>query len=136
MYPAAHSLVNAIRAVGATPVLLETWGRRDGWSDYGLDYRAMQAAIDEGYRTLGTDLRVNVAPVGEAWQTAMLQAPAIELWQEDGSHPSIAGTYLASCVLYARIFGQSPVGNSDTEGLAPDLAGTLQTIAAATVGLP
>jgi hypothetical protein len=129
MYPAARSLVAAIRTAGATPVLLETWAHRDGWPENGLDYGAMQAAIDEGYTTIGRELSVGVAPVGEAWQTTLRQHPTIALWQEDGSHPSIAGTYLAACVLYVRIFNASPVGIPVTDGLAPDIAGALQAIA-------
>ncbi len=129
MYPAARSLVGIIRAAGATPILLETWAHRDGWPDYQLDYPAMQAAIDEGYRALGGELGVAVARAGEAWQTVVRHDPTTALWQEDGSHPGRAGTYLAACVLYARIFDASPVGISDTEGLPPDLARTLQVVA-------
>jgi len=55
--------------------------------------------------------------------------PSIALWQADGSHPSEAGTYLAACVLYARLFHRSPVGLSATDGLSPSLAATLQTVA-------
>lgn len=135
MDPAVRSLVDVIRAAGATPVLLETWAHREGWADYHLDYRAMQTAIDMGYRTLGTDLRARVALVGEAWQSALIKDPTLALWQDDGSHPSMAGTYLAACVLYASILGESPVGNADTDGLSPEVAGAVQAIAAATVGV-
>jgi hypothetical protein len=55
--------------------------------------------------------------------------PAIALWQDDGSHPSAAGTYLAACVLYTRIFGATPVGISASEGLSPDIARILQVAA-------
>jgi hypothetical protein len=55
--------------------------------------------------------------------------PTIVLWQADGSHPSPAGTYLAACVLYARIFDASPVGVADTGGLSPDVAQALQVAA-------
>jgi len=129
MFPAARSLVGIIRAAGATPILLQTWAHRDGWPDYRLGYPAMQAAITEGYRALGAELGVAVAPAGQAWQTMLRQDPTIALWQEDGSHPSRAGTYLAACVLYARIFNASPVGISDTEGLSGDIARTLQVVA-------
>ena len=53
----------------------------------------------------------------------------IVLWQADGIHPTLAGTYLAACVLYARIFNASPAGIADTAGLPPDVAGMLQAIA-------
>jgi len=127
--PAVGSLVGIIRAAGATPILLETWAHRDGWPAYGLDYAAMQAAIDAGYATLGGDLGVTVAPAGQVWQSVLRHDPAVALWQDDGSHPSRAGTYLAACVLYTRIVGASPVGISDTEGLTADVAHTLQAFA-------
>jgi hypothetical protein len=130
MYPAARSLAEVIRAAGATPVLLETWAHRDGWPDYHLDYAGMQAGIDQGYLALAGQLGVGVATAGEAWLAALRQEPNIGLWQADGSHPSKAGTYLAACVLYARIFGASPVGIADTGGLPGEVARALQVIAA------
>ena len=130
MYPATRSLAEVIRAAGATPVLLETWAHRDGWPDYRLDYAAMQSAIDQAYLALAGQLGVGVATAGEAWQAALGQDPTVALWQADGSHPSQAGTYLAACVLYARIFGATPVGIGDAAGLSGDLAHALQVIAA------
>jgi hypothetical protein len=129
MYPAARSLVAAVRTAGGSPVLLETWGHRDGWSDYRLDYSAMQAAVDQAYASIGGELKVSIAPAGQAWQAVVHQDPGIDLWQADGIHPSPAGTYLAACVLYTRIFGPCPAGVSYTEGLSPAVAGILQVIA-------
>jgi hypothetical protein len=129
MFPATETLVASIRSAGATPILLETWAHRDGLPDQGLDDAAMQAAITQGYRSLGAALGVAVAPAGEAWQTVLRANPTIVLWQADGSHPSPAGTYLAACVLYARIFDASPVGIADTGGLSPDVAQALQVAA-------
>jgi hypothetical protein len=130
MYPAARSLVGVIRTAGGTPVLLETWAHRDGLPQDGLAYPAMQAAIDAGYGALGAQLGVVVAPAGQAWQTVLRDDPTIVLWQDDGNHPSMAGTYLAACVLYTRIFGASPVGIPDSGGLASDVARALQGAAA------
>ncbi len=130
MYAAARSLADAIRAAGATPVLLETWAHREGWPNDRLDYAAMQAAIDRAYLALAGQLGVGVATAGEAWQAALSQDPTVALWQADGSHPSQAGTYLAACVLYARILGASPVGIAEDEGLSSDVAHALQVIAA------
>jgi len=129
VFPAAETLVAAIRATSATPILLETWAHRDGWPEQGLDRAAMQAAISEGYRLLGANLGVAVAPAGDAWETVLRDDPTIDLWQADGSHPSPAGTYLAACALYASIFKISPVGNSDLAHLPPDVARVLQIAA-------
>lgn len=30
----------------------------------------------------------------------------------DGSHPGLLGTCLAACVVYASLYGKSPVGNA------------------------
>jgi hypothetical protein len=128
-YPATRSLVSTIRAAGATPVLFETWAHRMGWSDYGLDEPAMQAAINQGYGTIGSQLGVVVAPAGQAWQLALKLDPGVALWQDDGSHPTLAGTYLAACVLYTRVFGRSPLGINDAEGLPAALVMTLQQAA-------
>lgn len=125
-YPAVRTLVGDIRQAGGTPVLLETWAHQAGWSDDGLSYGSMQTALDQGYVTIGGQLGVVVAPAGQAWQTAIRLEPGIALWQADGSHPTLAGTYLAACVLFSRIFGYSPVGISDTEGLPSAVAGELQ----------
>jgi len=132
MYPAAQSLAGAIRAAGGNPVLLETWAHRDGWPDYSLSYTAMQAQIDHGYLQLAGDLGVGVATVGDAWQVALDQTPALALWQADGSHPTMEGTYLAACVLYGRLFNASPVGIAESEGLSPEIVHQLQVVAAQT----
>lgn len=37
----------------------------------------------------------------------MKTAPQIELYDPDGSHPSVAGTYLAACVFYDALTGKT-----------------------------
>lgn len=74
-----------------------------------------------------------VAPVGAAWQTAVAQKAFPALWQDDGSHPTVQGTYLAACVFYATIFRQSPMGLSYHDGLSDAEAIKLQEVAATTV---
>ncbi len=133
MAPAAAALVDAIRAGHAQPFLFETWAHRDGWPERNMDRVAMQSAIDDGYTRLAGSLAVIVAPVGRAWTQALVDAPAIELWQADGSHPTAAGTYLAACVLYRTILGTSPAGLRDTGGLSAVDAAALQKVASETI---
>ena len=47
---------------------------------------------------------------GRAWQGAREHHASIELFQQDGSHPSPAGTYLAACTFFAAFFDSSPIG--------------------------
>src|SRR6266498_788662 len=134
MYPAARTLVKQVRAIGATPLFFLTWAHRDGWSEYGMrDYESMQVQINNGYYGIAQELNVSAAAVGLAWLAAVKGHPELNLWQEDGSHPSEEGTYLAACVFYAVIFKESPVGLTYRADLSKETAGTLQAIASKTV---
>jgi hypothetical protein len=130
MAPAAMALAGTIRTDGAQPYLLETWAHRDGWPERGQDRAAMQAAINAAYRDVAARAGAFVIPAGEAWSHALRDVPSIILWQDDGSHPTMAGTYLAACVAYASITGRSPEGLAETGGLSTEDAAALQRIAA------
>lgn len=134
MYPAARFLVNQIKEAGGVPILFLTWAHRDGWRENGFpDFKSMQFKIDRGYLQIAHELLTAVAPVGYAWLLATGQNPGLTLWQEDGSHPTLQGTYLAACVFYAAIFLQSPFGLSYTADLPKETALFLQQIAGITV---
>lgn len=134
MYPAVRTLAEKIRRARATPLLFQTWGHRGGWPEMGMpNYASMQAQIGKGYRGIASELNVQVVPAGDAWARALGSDPSVELWQADGSHPTEQGTYLAACVFYAAIFGESPEGLSFHGGLSQESAQQLQTIAADTV---
>jgi hypothetical protein len=62
-----------------------------------------------------------------------MQDPQLQPWQEDGSHPTEQGTYLAACVFYAVIFQESPQGLSYTRSLSAETAHQLQGVAAGRV---
>jgi hypothetical protein len=134
MYPAARSLVRAIRAAGARPMFFLTWAHRAGMPESGMpDYQGMQAQIGTGYLAIARELGAPVAPVGYAWSAAYAQDPNLDLWQADGSHPTELGTYLAACVFYAAIFDQSPVGSSYLAGVPLATAHIMQAVAAQAV---
>lgn len=129
MLPAASVLADQVRAAGATPYLLQTWAHRDGWPEMGQDRVAMQAAINAAYRDVAARTGAIVIPAGEAWAAALAEAPGITLWQDDGSHPALAGTYLAACALYVALTGQRPEGLAENGGLTSADAAALQAAA-------
>jgi hypothetical protein len=130
MYPAARELVRQINKNGAKPVFFLTWGHRDGWLEENLNgFEAMQFSLDQGYMDIGRELNVSISPVGYAWLLALRQNPQLRLWQDDGSHPSQQGSYLAACVFYAAIFHKTPQGLSYHADLPEDQASQLQKIA-------
>src|SRR5262245_44675913 len=122
MAPGAQTLVAEIRGIGARPVFFSTWAHRDGWPENGMDEATMEAGIDQSYLSLGQQLGVGVAPVGEAWTAAAASVHGIGLWQADGSHPTAAGTFLAAAVFYAALFTDDPVAASKASG-APSVDG-------------
>ncbi len=130
MYPAVRELVTLVRRAGARPVLLLTWGRRDGLAEAGFrSFAAMQADLTAGYLGIADELGVAVAPAGEAWQRRVMQGSGQALWQADGSHPSLLGSYLTGCVLYVTIYGASPVGLAAPGGVSREEADQLQQLA-------
>jgi hypothetical protein len=74
--------------------------------------------------------------VGYLWSIVRQERPTLELWQADGSHPSVAGTYLAACVFYALIFRQSPEGLPGADGLSGADVRVLQQVAASVAADP
>jgi hypothetical protein len=92
--------------------------------------------VEDMYVSVGNEIGAWVIPVGLAFERAYRLKPDIQLHQDyDGSHPSLAGTYLAACVVYASLYGKSPVGNSyDYYGRVDKAtAAFLQKVAAETV---
>ena len=102
MYSAARKLHETIQGQKAETLLYLTWARKA--------QPRMQEGLTQVYFAIAKELRANVAPVGAAWQSVMQEYPTLNLYMEDGSHPSPEGTYLAACVFYAVLLGENPVG--------------------------
>jgi hypothetical protein len=130
-YPFARALQGQIASAGSRTVLFMTWGYKEGdRRNYpGDSFTAMQRRLAEGYRDLGAALAAAVAPVGLAWEEALQREPGLELWDSDGKHPNLAGSYLAACVFYAMLSGRNPSGSQFTGGLEPAQARLLQRVA-------
>ena len=134
MYPAARTLAQKVRSIGAAPMFFMTWAHRDGISVAGVNtYESMQLAIDAGYNGIAEELDAAVAPVGFTWFVTRRDHPDLAMWQDDGSHPTVSGTYLAACVFYAAIFRQSPEALTYLDGLPSGDAHDLQVEAASSV---
>lgn len=130
MEPAIATLAKQIRHVGATPGLFLTWAHRGGFPDVGYSsYQPMQDAITNAYSGIGHNQLMTIAPVGVAWNRVLVDHPEIPLYMSDGSHPTIQGSYLAACVFYVTVFGESPVGLEFDASLGDEVAEILQQVA-------
>jgi hypothetical protein len=110
---------------GAKPVLFMTWAY--------ADRPEMTAPLAEQYTIAGNANNALVVPAGLAFAKSVSRNPKLNLYAADKRHPSPAGSYLAACTILASVYGKSPVGNTDLEGLDPKTAHFLQEVAADTV---
>jgi hypothetical protein len=126
-----------IARVGGRPALYSVWPTRSRPQDF--------ARAIESYELAAADVNGLLFPVAEAWLAAWQRDAMIELYAPDGLHPSVAGSYLAALVMYARLLGETPVGlpatlrlrSGATIAIDPALAAILQQAAAeATAGTP
>ena len=131
MYPYARELDGMIQKAGGQTVFLMTWAPKDGAGAF--SHEMVQTQLSLGYRTIAEELDALLIPGGEVFETARKQVESLELWGEDGQHPSEEGTYLAACSAYALLFQESPAGNSFVGDLSETVAGNLQEIADAVI---
>jgi hypothetical protein len=90
--------------------------------------------IAEAHQLIGKKLGVPVAPVGLAFMNSLKERPSLAMLGKDKEHETIHGTYLAVSVIYATIYGKSPVGATYTpKGISAEEAEFLQKIAWKTV---
>jgi hypothetical protein len=119
---AVVELNNLIATTGAVTMFLLTWGRQEGveGDTFFTDFPSMQIYLNAGYRQYqlaANNPRSFVAPAGIAYQLIYdetIWAGGTEsnslfndLYSGDGSHPSVQGSYLSACVIYAAYTGLS-----------------------------
>jgi len=107
------------KEAGATTVLYMTWARKNAPDT--------QQVITDAYTSIGRELKAIVVPVGVVWQRVLRKHGEPVLHDQDQSHPTLAGSYLAACVFLRVLFNENPLGiDVDVEGLAPKHRALLQ----------
>jgi hypothetical protein len=114
-----------VRAHGARPVFFMSWAY--------ADRPEMTAQLAEAYTVAGNANDALVIPAGLAFARVRAKQPELSLYVPDKRHPTLAGTYLAACTVFAALTGRSPVGNSYLAGIDEPTARLLQTAAWETV---
>ena len=74
-------------------------------------------------------IKLRMIPVGQAFLYINQNFPNINLYTEDLRHPSKEGTYLAALMIFTSLSNKTPIGNSYTMDLNPEVAKTLQKVA-------
>jgi hypothetical protein len=121
----AKKNADTVRKYGTKPVFFMTWAYADA--------PEMTAQLADGYTQAGNDNDAYVIPAGLAFARSIKQRPELNLYVADKRHPTLAGTYLAACTVYAALFKKSPVGLAYTAGLDEATVKHLQAVAWETV---
>jgi hypothetical protein len=109
----AERFKQAIDAAAGRTVLYATWARSPEVSLYRThrvvhSFSDMSARVSSVYSDISNRLGAGLAPVGSAFERSLVEHPKLTLWGVDGSHPSLAGSYMAACVIYGAITGVDP----------------------------
>ena len=110
-----------LKSHGIRPVLFMSWAYKDKPD--------MTQQLAAQYTRAGKENGALVIPAGLAFARSVQRRPDLELYQPDKRHPTLAGTYLATCASYAALTGRSPVGATYTAGLPAETAAFLQQAA-------
>lgn len=108
-------------------ILYQTWGRKTGsptLKERGWTNRGMTEGLSKAYRRLGRELGLSVSPVGDAFYAVGQTHPEIDLYDQDLTHPSRAGSCLAALVHYRTLFGE-PAKAYASLALPPETAAAL-----------
>jgi hypothetical protein len=109
---------------GGVPVLLATWGAREGDStNPGLypDFATMTSRLEAGYQRMGSEagavgITALVAPAGRGWDAVRRSVLAsggdpmaagslfYRMFDGDGRHPAIAGSYAAAVAVFCTVW--------------------------------
>jgi len=103
MQPALLRLADEARSIGATPMLVQTWGRRNGDpANPRGGFHAMNDQVRKGCQRAARHAGVTMIPTGDAWQREVDAGRADAVFQADGSHPTRRGNQItAETVLQA-----------------------------------
>jgi prepilin-type N-terminal cleavage/methylation domain-containing protein len=101
-YPYARDFARVIREQNAIPLFFMTWSRPDT--------PGPQQWWTDSYVGITREVHAEVAPAGMAWEKVRTGLPNLQLYADQGGHPTLTGTYVAACTFYATIYDRSPVG--------------------------
>ncbi len=111
-YASVRTLVQKIRDAGATPIIYQTWGGKPGNNKLnGTGYKTSEELnyrVAASHATISKELDVAIAYAGLAFIDIDRNHSAINLYADDGYHPSAAGSYLAALTIAATIFHVDP----------------------------
>ena len=130
----AERLLKMTAAAGVPLVLYMPWAARD--------HREKQKNMTDAYGSFCRRNRCALAPAGEVFTRLLQTTPADVLYDADGAHAAVAGSYAAAVTLFYTLTGRRRIVPVKPEsdpgiaaGLAPELCRRIHTEACRVVRL-
>lgn len=116
VYPSIMTLVDKIKSNSetSTPLFFMTWGREDGDSSLCgplpdvCTFDGMTDRLKERYLFYMNSSDGEVSPCAELWRVLRERYPDLDLYEEDGSHPNVLGSYAIALSFHTMIFKFDP----------------------------
>lgn len=140
VYPYAKKLDSLVHHYSpcAKTIFYMTWGRQNGdasncaaWPPI-CTYEGMDSLLQLRYGIMADNYDAWLSPVAKVWRRLRTQNPTLNLYDADGSHPSMAGSFVAASTFYAVMFGKNPQNVTFNSTLSATDAATIK-LAAKTV---
>ena len=131
-YRGVNAILERIRPTGAKTYLYSTWGRKEGspfLEAHQLSANAMTSLLVAVQEKGARDAGIQGVFVGKPFEYLTQVCPEIELYQEDKSHPSYEGSFLAGLCLAAALTGKDPKDFKFCGTLSPQIASVLKEAA-------
>jgi len=97
---AAKRFDSLIRRAGARPALYMVWPASARRGDFDR--------VRESYALAASDIGGLFLPAGDAWRAAWRRDTSIELYGNDGFHPTPQASYLSALVIASALTGRDP----------------------------
>lgn len=114
----AKRMMKLLEGVVGEFVLYQTWARKEGspsLETHSLTAEEFGEGIVCAYEKFGAEMGLRVSPVGRKFAAMRKADQETELYNEDKSHPSYAGSCLAALQHYKTLFGEVPADTSMLE---------------------
>ena len=124
-YEAVRTLAGMVRDLGAKPVLYARMGNQKGnpeLDDPKCTYENVYETIVKAHETISGELDIPGAWAGKAAHDLNEMELSFDLYAQDKSHPSYAGSYIAALCVFTVLFGVDPATVTYDGELAPEQA--------------
>jgi len=106
---------------GSRIALYMTWPPKTREADFD--------AVSESYRLAARHVDGVLLPGGDAWRAAWRLDPSLQLYAEDGFHPSRLGSYVAALTIWRGLSGRTVIGLPGIDGVNPETIQLVQKAA-------